>query len=224
MVDRFWNPRRPSTPGDSQPAPGGHWLLGIIIGLASLLGLARAFAARSPEPSAEPPRPSPPEIHYPDGRIEHPPVRHERSDVRFRGVLIVLLFIACFAAFHYWIVWHWFERIEVYESAVKRSPYPLAPAPATGLPAEPRLEQVDRLAGVKRPNVYVREESKEAILNSTGPTNEPGYVHIPIDEAMKRVLKDLPARRPPAQAHGKDNGLLDGGGPNSGRVFREGRR
>jgi hypothetical protein len=69
-----------------------------------------------------------------------------------------------------WVAWALF----VFHFAV---PYPLAPGPSTALPAEPRLEQIDRLEGVERPNVYKREEAKEGVLNRYGPTAEQGYIH-----------------------------------------------
>ena len=44
---------------------------------------------------------------------------------------------------HFAGVWGFFWRYNDHESAVKRSPYPLAPTPSMQLPAEPRLEQIN---------------------------------------------------------------------------------
>jgi hypothetical protein len=163
--------------------------------------------------------------HHVDGLLEHPQVRYERSDVQPRGVLIVMLAALFIGVLAFLGVWYFYQRFNAYESAIKQSPYPLATQPSTQLPAEPRLEQVDRLAGVETPNVFLREQSKEAILHSAGPTADKGFAHIPIERAMQMVADELPVR-PQKKERGpvKDNGLLDSGAPNSGRLFREGPR
>jgi hypothetical protein len=147
-------------------------------------------------------------------------VQYERTDVRLGGVLVVIAAVACLASFQYWVVWWFFNRYNASEAAIKRSPYPLAPEPSAKLPAEPRLEQLERTADMEKQDVYVREKSKETILNGVGPTDETGFVHIPIRRAMQLVISKLPAG--PAQPGGpvKDNGLLDHGEPNSGRLYR----
>jgi hypothetical protein len=166
----------------------------------------------------------PSEVRHPDGRIEHPSVRYERSDVRFGGVFVLILVVGFIAAFQYWIVWWFFNDYNGYESAIKRSPYPLAPAPSLNLPAEPRLEQLERTAGILGPNVYRREQDKENVFDSSGSTPEKAFVHIPIDRAMKLVVKELPVRSEGQAAANKGDGLLDGGAPNSGRLYRGGTR
>ena len=196
-------------------------LLVSAIGAITAAGVvAKPSAEPAPEELAEPLGPQPPEVHYPDGRIEHPSVRFERQDVRFGGILLVILGAACLACFHYAIMWWFFNHRNAYEAAIKRSPYPLAPAPSVTLPVEPRLEQLDRAAGIERPNVFLREASKEKVLGSVGPTSEPDFVHIPIDRAMQLVIEHLPAQEQTPQRTVKDKGLLDGGAPNSGRLFR----
>ena len=92
---------------------------------------------------------------------------------------------------------------ETHQAAIKQSPYPLAPAPSHApCRAEPRLEQIDRLAGVETPNVYEREAAKLQTLNSYGPTAEEGFVHIPIERAMQLMVEQTdaagrgPNRRP----------------------------
>jgi hypothetical protein len=159
-----------------------------------------------------------------DGRLEHPAVRFEATDVRFRGVLLVMLAALGIAALEFYCVWQFFYHYDRHESAIKQSPYPLAPAPSTQLPANPRLEQVDRMAKIETPNVFLREQNSEKVLNSTGKTADPGFVHIPIERAMKMVVEDLPARKSAGFGPVKDNGLVDAGEPNSGRMFREGER
>ncbi len=81
------------------------------------------------------------------------------------------------------------------------------------------------MAGIERPNVYERQASREEILNSYGPTTEEGFVHIPIERAMKMLENKLPARaEPPADQTRRSDGLVDSGEPNSGGIFRGGRR
>jgi hypothetical protein len=162
------------------------------------------------------------EITRTDGQIVHPGIRYERTDVDYWLVLLVFVLAACIGSFLLLSVWWFFNDFSHRESAIKRSPFPLAPAPAADLPREPRLEQLDRMAGIERPNVYRRELAKEEILESLGPANEAGYVHVPIDRAMKAVVgKVSTAKQARPQAY-KSNGLLDAGEPNSGRLFREG--
>ena len=74
------------------------------------------------------------------------------------------------------------------------------------------------MAGIEKGNVYVSEEVK---LGTYGATAEKGYVHIPIDLAMKLVRKDLPVRGQVKGDHYRENGLYDSGASNSGRMFRE---
>lgn len=167
------------------------------------------------------------EIHSSDGRVEHPSVRYERSDASFRWIFIIILGTMVFAAIVQSIVLAFFYHYRDYQAEIKKSPYPLAPTPSTTLPREPRLEQVDRLAGIETPNVYQREASYLDILNHYGPTHEEGFIHVPIDRAMQYLIeeKKLPARPPlsPEQARHSE-GLINSGESNSGRVFRGGRK
>ncbi len=208
-----------------------RWVFGLVAAGLGLLALLRTAVGRpgtaptpEPPPGPEPTGPLPEEVHHPDGTIEHPSVRFERTDVYHRAVLIVFAAVLCIFALEFYAVWQFFLNYDAHESAIKQSPYPLAPKPPDRLPAEPRLEQVDRMAKVETPNVFLREEAKEKILDSTGPTAERGFVHIPIERAMKLVVKQLPVRKQAHTGPAKDNGLVDSGEPNSGRLFRKGRR
>ncbi len=173
----------------------------------------------------------PEEIVHEDGRIEHPEVRNEKTDASFRAILFIVLGAMVVAAAVYVGVLFFFGNRRGVEEKAKQSPFPLAPAPATDpnapppLPAgEPRLEQIDRMARNERPNVYVRQESREEWLEHYGPTDEKDFVHIPIDQAMQYLLdkKQLPSRAgPPADRPWRADGLVDGGESNSGREFRE---
>jgi hypothetical protein len=165
------------------------------------------------------------EIHHPDGRIEHPSVRYEHSDANFRAIVIIILSTMALAALIQTAVLAFFLDFRSYQEGIKKSPYPLAPSPSTALPAEPRLEQIDRLAGVESANVYERMARKEEDLNRYGETPEQGFVHIPIERAMKLLENKLPARPElPAEQAKRSGGLVDAGESNSGRMFRKGER
>jgi hypothetical protein len=162
------------------------------------------------------------EIHQPDGGVEHPTVRYERSDASFRWIMVILLGALVFAVIVEFSILTFFHYYRDYEAEIKKSPHPLAPGPSTALPHEPRLEQIDRLAGVETPNVFEREAANLVILNSYGPTREEGFIHIPIDRAMQQLIeeKKLPARpEPPADQTKRSGGLIDAGASNSGRRF-----
>jgi hypothetical protein len=92
---------------------------------------------------------------------------------------------------------------------------------STQLPPEPRLEQLDRMAGnTENSDVSKSLAAKEKVLNSFGPTTEKGFVHIPIQQAMKAVAGKLPARKEPQPPTVANQGLLEAGESNSGRMFR----
>jgi hypothetical protein len=166
--------------------------------------------------------PSIPEPPHGDGP-RHPTVRFEHTDVRVRPVIIVIAAFACLGVAILWGVWAWFGSNNRHESVIKESPFPLAEQPSMKLPAEPRLEQLDRMAD-KPADAFPRLEAKEEVLNGFGPTNESGFVHIPIKRAMALIVDKLPAEKGPPPGPSKSTGLLDDGEPNSGRVYRGERR
>jgi hypothetical protein len=174
----------------------------------------------------DPRHPERDEIRYPDGRIEHPHVRSEHRDVTLRPVVISLLAAMCFAALAHWIILKFFYSYRDYQQEIKQSAFPVAPSPAVTedprrIP-EPRLEPVDRLAGVEKANVFERELAKEKVLHSYGRTEETGYVHVPIERAMERLANQLPVREGGATKTNRyrEDGLIDAGESNSGRMFR----
>jgi hypothetical protein len=155
----------------------------------------------------------------------HPSVRHERSDASFGWVLGLIVGSLGLAALTFWLLLVLVHRYQDYQAASKRSSYPLARAPQEGLPPEPRLEQLDRLQGIEGVNVRERQISKEEILGSYGSTSQEGFIHIPIDRAIRLLENHLPVRKetPPGDRR-RENGLVNGGESNSGRMFREARR
>ena len=100
------------------------------------------------------------DIDHPDGALKNPSVRHERSDASFKAILLILVVAAVLGVLLHLMILHFFLHERAEQDAAKKSPFPLAPAPSTALPREPRLEQLDRLpvgdrqAGVARRAVH----------------------------------------------------------------------
>jgi hypothetical protein len=170
------------------------------------------------------------EGRHADGAAEHPAVHYEQKDVRFGCLLSLIIVAACIVAALGYGVWHFFWREAALQQTAKTSPYPLAPNLSAKLPPEPRLEQLNRLtpeelAAFSRTTLQeiaeVNEQlgAQEKALHRYGPTGEKGFVHIPIEQAMKAVAGNLPVAK--NASPGRDaNGLLDAGQSNSGRMFR----
>jgi hypothetical protein len=155
----------------------------------------------------------PEEIHYSDGRIEHPSVHYETTDVHFRTVMAVIVMSIVVLAITFWAMFAFLKIYQEYQARTKKSPYPLAPGPSTALPAQPRLEQLNHDGDI----------GTDESLTKHIP-DEKGYVRIPIEQAMRLLDDKLPARAAPAaDAIRRAGGLVDGGEPNSGRLFRRNR-
>jgi hypothetical protein len=168
----------------------------------------------------EPAIPPAGEIVHAEGQVAHPEIRYETSDLNFRWILGILIGAMVFGMIIQLAVWDFFSDYRAVQAEVKKSPFPLAPAPTDTLPPEPRLEQLDRLEEALASTAAAREATELSILNSYGPTSEEDYVHVPIDRAMKLVQKQLRSR-PRRQIEDKrENGLVDAGAPNSGRMYR----
>jgi hypothetical protein len=232
MAENIHDSEGRTADGSQGDRPNGRflrWLTRLVIGLLGLSAAARsALASQAPEaPDAVPEEFHPPdaeEVRYPDGRIEHPHVRYERRDASLRWIIGIGITAMALAALIHYVLLLFFFDYRNYQDAIKRSPFPLAPAPSAALPASPHLEQLDRAAGIERPDVYEREAAKENVLHSYGATPEQGFVHIPIERAMEEALREnkLPARpERPANQTRRENGLVDSGESNSGRMFRE---
>jgi hypothetical protein len=183
--------------------------------------------AESNEPRPDEPTPGAPEgaisrrgeEHTPDGKPAHQSIKFEPRDVPFRWVLVVSIAFFCIGAVIFSLVYAFF-RVDTARLASRReSEFPLAEQPSNALPAEPRLEEVDRLAGIARENVYLRLAAKEEYLSRYGETAEKAFVRIPIRRAMETLVGHLPVRKEQPAAT-KDNGLVDSGASNSGRMFR----
>jgi hypothetical protein len=152
---------------------------------------------------------------------EHPTVNYERSDASLGGVVLVLTWALFVAVITFVLMMQFFNKYSAYENAIRKSPFPLAPTPSRAQPPEPRLEQLDRLTGDESSNVYLRLQGREKILNSYGLTEEKGYIHVPIERAMRTLVGKLPARQEQPKDGERENRLLDAGESNSGRLFRK---
>ncbi len=148
-------------------------------------------------------------------------MRYEEKDVRFGCIMALLIAAGGILVTQFSAVWFFFRGEQRSQAVSKESPYPLSPSSSGQLPPEPRLEQVDRMEHDQIANVRLQQAEQLKFLNSSGPTDEKGFVHIPIEEAMKRIADQLPVRRQPPET-GKDRGLTDSGQSNSGRMFRGG--
>jgi hypothetical protein len=157
------------------------------------------------------------------GEPLHPSVQFEHSDVRFDWILGVVVAAVILGAIILTGVFRFFVDYSGRQSAIKSSGFPLAErAESAPLPAQPRLEQINRLADSESSNVYQREKAKESVLESYGKMPEEGYIHIPIGRAMELLEKKLPARTEPRteEQEKRENGLVNGGAANSGRMLR----
>jgi hypothetical protein len=174
------------------------------------------------------------EMHHPDRAGENRSVRYERTDADYRWVLGILLASLILAAIMFSAVGWFFNAFERYQAKIKGSPYSLAPGPSTGLPEQPRLEQIDRLTNGEQGGAGRAPDASSLIphppakvpdevhLASYGPTDEKGFIYIPVERAMEFLVKTLPSRPASSSEDSKrQNGLVDGGGPNSGRMFRK---
>jgi hypothetical protein len=195
---------KPLEQPDPPPAAGG------------LAGHAAASAAGAALPPPLPPQ----EVHLPDGQIEHPRVRYQPGDAPLAAILAIIAAVICYGCLHYTAAWWFFREREGSEQAAKQSTLPLAMQRADRLPAEPRLEQLDRLAEIKAPDADHPQAADEALLNSFGPTDDEGFVHVPIERAIDHLIGRLPVRQSQHEDSLHSGGLVHEGDSNSGRVYR----
>ncbi len=151
----------------------------------------------------------------------NPGVQYERKDIRFGGLLAAMIAGICILLFVGYGVWRLYWWHADAQAAAKRSQYSPPHRLSVKLPPAPRLEQLDEMAqkaGV--PAVAKRLGDEQEELNRYGASEEKGFVHIPIQEAIKATAGKLPIRKQQPSEAVKDNGLIDAGQSNSGRMFK----
>ena len=125
---------------------------------------------------------------------DNPDVVHEHSDINVRAVLWFAGILAAVAVVIYVAVWWQFRTYRDGQARDKASAFPLA-AGRDKLPPEPRLEPINRLEGVPDTQFDERLAAREAKLHRYGWVDkEKGIAHIPIEEAMRLLENQLPAR------------------------------
>jgi hypothetical protein len=151
------------------------------------------------------------EIHDADGRRpasqvpRHPDAPYEEKDLHVGPILALLVATACVFATMFAVDWYFFHAQKRSEAQKKKSPYPFATRATSSLPQAPRLDQIDRMEEQPGQRYADQLAEMERQLHASGPADEKGFVHIPIERAMKEIVKQLPLRKgPPAQAFPKE--------------------
>jgi hypothetical protein len=156
----------------------------------------------------------------PSPEPSRPDVRFEPRDVRFRWVLILSVVGCGVGAGIFFLVrgiyWATLETRFDGQPAAQTS----SEVPTSQLPPEPRLELLDRLEKTPASNVAKWERGEEKALETYGPTDDKGFVRIPLKRAMEVLAGHLPVRKEADRPKFKDRGLVDAGESNSGRMFR----
>ena len=111
-------------------------------------------------------------------------------------------------------------RIEHPGVLLEQAPRSVESPVRIALPQAPRLEAIESPTPADN-SFAVAQREREDRLHNNGPTDEPGFVHVPIEKAMEKVAKNSQTQTPPSPRNTKSGGLLGGGEANSGRVFRE---
>jgi hypothetical protein len=142
--------------------------------------------------------------------VGNPQVQRETTDLRFLPVVIGLAVLAVSivlaAAAANWVF--------VREGISLTQPDPPKATATESLPAPPRLESLE-------PAGDSAAASLETQLRRFGPTDDPQYVHVPIDQAIEHLATQLQSNNPAAERSPKSHGLVGGGEPNSGRLLRK---
>src|SRR6266550_1175786 len=127
----------------------------------------------------------------PVGKVEHPDVQHETSDVNICGVLAFGLGLFIVAVMLHLGIWLLFEAFAAREAALRGAPeFPLAAGQDNRLPPEPRLQTNPRQ------DLLDLRSAEDNVLDHYGWIDKNAdVVRIPIDEAMKlTVQRGLPVR------------------------------
>lgn len=153
----------------------------------------------------------------------NPHVQIEHSDASLKWILRILAAAIVAAFLIHLFVYLFFRRWQMQLTMERKALSPVS-AQKSQMPPEPRLEQIDQLEN-ERPSHAAQTASYVDQLQRYGPTEDKGFVQVPIDRAIDRIQGKLPARSlPPHDVMRRSFGLVDHGEPNSGRLFRRGDR
>ncbi len=139
----------------------------------------------------------------------NPETRFERKDIDIppllwiAGGLVVVVVIACLVS------WWCFDFLQARDRATKVSPFPLAAAERGQSPAEPRLEQIERMQAAADHQLPIRLYDTELRrLDTYGWVDvKKQLVHIPIERAMTAIVEQERLRsRPETKKADKGNG------------------
>lgn len=157
---------------------------------------------------------------------DHADVKYETSGLRLVGVVVALVSIAgaiVLAA----IALRWLlQSRESPRDRQMAETYGSYSSPFAPLPSQPRLEQLNAHQGAVASSPFANELNLEHTLHTWGRLpDQPEFVHIPIERAISLTAAKLSADQPSPQELNKKlektSGLVGGGEPNSGRLFRE---
>jgi hypothetical protein len=130
------------------------------------------------------------EPHASPARLQNPEVHHETSDVNIRGIFIFAAGLLIAAIVIHFLVWLLFAYFAGRQAATTGRDFPLAAEQQNRLPPEPRLQSNPRQ------DLIDLRAHEDAVLGTYGWVDKTnGVVRIPIEEAMKLVVKrGLPSR------------------------------
>jgi hypothetical protein len=158
-------------------------------------------------------------VEQPNVTVEpQPSVLYESRDVKARNIVAAVVVIGLALATVVGVARLFLEERRATSAVHAHRPFESA-VPNT-LPPAPLLEGIESPAPSDS-SFADSEREREARLRGSGPADEPGFVHVPIEKAMEKVAKDLQPHTAPAPRQSKSMGLLGGGEASSGRVFRK---
>src|SRR5262245_24216238 len=120
-----------------------------------------------------------PRRHSMSEPVSHHENRRETTDASLRWVLLTLAVAGVAGVLISLAVELFLNGYEGRRAAEQAPSHALTPGPEPRLPREPRLEQIDRRAGLE-PN----SAAAEPTADTYGPSGERGFVRVPVERAM----------------------------------------
>jgi hypothetical protein len=164
-----------------------------------------------PPPAGDSREPQPRDLHA------HPNVRYEQREpwliwvLAVLGVIVVAFIVTTLGG---WSLLHGFKSTRGETGGP--SQYSV---PSDELPAQPRLELIQRFEGSPETRDHALRPDANAILNSFGKTSDSRFVRIPIETAMKLAPSKLAIRPSKDEKSPPIYGLLGNGESSSGRIY-----